>query len=138
MLLGIRFGLGFGAPVSGGSPILLASLAASGFPFLPRRRPDLDLLLSVLARLASSLPFRTRVHTLAYTNTHKHRRRKQHNKTQHVMSSVGERCSEMQQWAKDELTNEERWKANKGLAKAAGMFLATVVFSRFFGELMAI
>eukprot|EP00237_Pycnococcus_provasolii_P003013 CAMPEP_0119191692 /NCGR_PEP_ID=MMETSP1316-20130426/2411_1 /TAXON_ID=41880 /ORGANISM="Pycnococcus provasolii, Strain RCC2336" /LENGTH=99 /DNA_ID=CAMNT_0007186749 /DNA_START=117 /DNA_END=417 /DNA_ORIENTATION=- len=54
------------------------------------------------------------------------------------MSSVGERCAEMQQWAKDELTNEERWKANKGLAKAAGMFLATVVFSRFFGELMAI
>ena len=62
----------------------------------------------------------------------------ENNTTKHVMSSVGERCAEMQQWAKDELTNEERWKANKGLAKAAGMFLATVVFSRFFGELMAI
>ena len=54
------------------------------------------------------------------------------------MASAGEHCEQLQAFVKAELTNEDRWKTNKVLARAVGLFVASAVFSRFFGELMAI
>ena len=80
------WGLGHLFLASGGSPIAPLAQPRSPppvFRFCLAAAPT-STFFSALARLASSLPFRTRVHTLAHTNTHKHRHRKQHNKTRHV------------------------------------------------------